>query len=41
MLTISAIEAIATVMVLTALVITCAVLSSARPPRGPHHHGRR
>lgn len=37
MLTTSVLELIATGMVLTALVITCAVLSSARPPRGPHH----
>lgn len=33
-------ELLATALVLAALVITCAVLSSARPPRGPHtrHH---
>lgn len=31
------IELGATALILAALVITCAVLRDARPPRGPHH----
>lgn len=38
MLTDILIELGVTVLVLSALLITCAVLLSARPPGGPHQH---
>lgn len=31
------VELAVTVLVVTALLITCAVLLDARPPSGPHH----